>query len=137
MDLKTINDNTLPLVRELYAAQESLNQAKQHFDDIRAQVVESLIDKTVPGTHNFKLSDEMKLTVTVPRTMDVEKELFKEQYSALMQRGLIGDSSVIQMKPSVSLTGYKYLTDEDKAQFGHIFKAKVGSPQVKFSTNKE
>lgn len=136
-DMKSPNENQLPLVRELFAAKENMDQAKERYDAARKAVQEAMVDDSVPGTTHFRLSDTMKMTVSVGRTIDVDKNAFRDQYAAMRNRGLIGDNSVIQMKPSVSVTAFKYLSDEDKAQFGHVFRMKTSAPQIKFDLIKD
>lgn len=135
---QSVNETKKPLIREWYAVQEELARLKQKESELRKAVYESLdVDPSVSGTTNYRLSDLHKITVTIPTSISVDPNGFRDNYQMLKQRGLIGDTSVIKMKPDVSVTAYKHMSDADKAQFGHLFKVKAGSPSVKITTLKD
>ena len=134
----SVNENIKPLVRELYTTQEELRRIRKHESELRAQVIEAILDEDVKkaGTYSEQLNDQVKLKISIPRKVEVDKEKFSEYEGELRQKGLIGETGVIDMKPSVKLTALQYMSEEDKTRFGDLFVHGVGSPSVKFEMEK-
>lgn len=133
-----VNENVKPLIRELYSIQEELRRVKKQESEIRSQVIEAVLDENLKkaGTYSEELGSGVKLKISVPRKVDIDKEKFSEYESELRQKGLIGESGFIDMKPSVKLTALNYMSDEDKTRFADMFVYGVGSPSVKFELEK-
>lgn len=133
-----INDNQKAVFRDYFKMQEELRRLKKLEAEMRGEVIEIMLNdsKDKPGTYKEDLGNGVEVSVTVPKRVEVNKELFDEMQGELQQRGLIGSEGVIQMKPSVSVTAMKYMNDEDKTRFSDLFVVKTGSPSVKFDMNK-
>lgn len=133
-----INENVKPLIRELYSIQEELRRVKKQESEIRSQVIEAVLNENIkkPGTYSEELGSGVKLKISVPRKVDIDKDKFSEYEGELKQKGLIGESGLIDLKPSVKLTALNYMSDEDKTRFSDLFVHSVGSPSVKFEMEK-
>lgn len=133
-----IKDNQKPILREYYSIQEELRRVKKLEGELRAQVIEVMLeDVTKAGTFSEELGGGIAVKVTVPKRVEVDKELFTKMEGELNQKGLIGAEGVIQMKPSVSVTAMKYMNDEDKVRYADLFITKTGAPTVKFEMTKD
>lgn len=124
-------EKTMELNRAWYKAKEDLAAAKAHELDLRKQVIaENFGEITSVGTKKQKLGHTADLVLTVPAKADVNLEKFESMRGYLEAQGLIGDDSLFRLKPSVSLTAYKYLEDSVKIVVDDIITHKLGSPTL-------
>lgn len=131
-----IGDNLKPLVREWYKAKDVLDIAKEHEMNLRKQVSEAVFGETKKGTQKVDLSDEAELVLSVSAKISVDNDAFLEHKTHLEKKGLVGESSVIKLKPEVSATAYKYMSTEDKASFDSVFKHGFSAPKLEVRTKK-
>lgn len=124
-------------LRILYQTQEELRRVKKLEKELRDEVVEMLTTEDDLGSNRSELSDRMDVVVTRGRTLTINIPAFADKEGMMKQRGLIGDNTVIVMKPSVSATAFKHLSEEDKLAFADVFEYKPSAPTVKFETRKE
>lgn len=128
--MTTVTDNQLPLVREWYAAKDKLKEVQDHERQLRKQVLEAIYGEPQKGTHKCDLPNGMELVLSVGAKISVDKDEFMKHKVHMEKKGLIGEESVIKLKPEVSATAYKYLSAEDKAAFDSVFKHSLTSPQL-------
>lgn len=136
--MKNIDDKQTNLIRSWYVLQQELAELKNQESELRKLVMAEVFEdeRMQHGTHKARLSDEAHVSLTIPKKIDVDIDAFNMHKDSMMQRGLIGDDSLIKLKPSVSASAIKYLNDEDKAAFGDVFKISTGSPQMKVVIDK-
>lgn len=134
--MAVIGDNHKPLVREWYKLKDRLKELQDQERTLRAQVVESVFGELVKGTQKRDLNDDLELVLSVSAKIDIDKDKFKDYKLLLENKGLIGDESVIKLKPEVSATAYKYMDAKDKAQFSDLFIHGFQSPQVEIRAKK-
>jgi hypothetical protein len=79
----------------------------------------------------------MELVLAVTSSIEVDKDKWLLYKAQLEAQGLIGDGKLITLKPSVSATAYKYLSDADKVQFADLFVHKISSPTLRAEVKKE
>ena len=133
-----MNDNNLPLAREWFRVQELLAEVKQQESDLRKQTIAAFFGENMSkGTRRENLSEKMELVYSQSATIVVDKDAFIKHKAHMESLGLIGDDKVIKLKPEVSVTAYKYLSDAHKVMFDEVFVHKMGSPSLKVEPIKE
>lgn len=134
--MSDVGDNTKPLVREWYKAKEALDKAKEHEMDLRKQVQEAVFGEPKKGTQKANLSNDAELVLSQSAKISVDKDEFLKHKAHLEKKGLVGENGAIKLKPEVSMTAYKYMSDEDKAAFDSVFKHGFASPTLEVRTKK-
>lgn len=134
--MSKVGDNILPLVREWYKTQSELKELQAHEKDLRAKVIEAVFGEVKKGTSKADLSNETELVLSCSAKISIDKEKFLQHKNVMERKGLIGDESVIKLKPEVSATAYKYMSQEDKVAFDEVFVHGLNSPQLEVRTKK-
>lgn len=134
--MSKVGDNLKPLVREWYKIKEDLDRLKEHELELRKQVSEAVFGEAQKGTQKAELSDNAELVLSISAKISVDKDAFLEHKTHLEKKGLVGENSVIKLKPEVSATAYKYMSDEDKATFDSVFKHGFNAPKLEVRTKK-
>lgn len=131
------NDNKLKLARELFTVKQQLDVLKVEEMSLRKQTVEAFFgEKPEKGTSREELNENMELVLVQSAKISIDKEAFDKHKAHMESKGLIGDEAVIRMKPDVSATAYKYMSDADKILFADVFKHGFNSPTLTFEAKK-
>lgn len=133
-----MTDNRTKLARDWYSSKEELDRAKKLEGELRKATIEAYFgEEKVAGSRKESLSSKANLVYSASKRITIVADKFKEFEAQLRAKGLIGDGKLITMKPTVSLTAYKHLSDEAKAQFDELFEHSVSAPQLSVKLEKE
>lgn len=131
-----VGDNLKPLIREWYSVKEKLAELKDQEMQLRKQVTEAVFGEPKKGTQKVDLSDVAELVLSQQVQISVDKDEFDKYKAHMEKKGLVGENGVIKLKPEVSATAFKYMSDEDKATFDSVFKHGFKSPTLEVRTKK-
>jgi len=118
---KKITDKIAPLVAEE--------------KELRKKLCEKWFKSPREGTNKIVLGfgKELKMTYMITRKLD-EAALDAASLAKLIDPELVGQ--VVKYKPSVSVSGWKELSPDQRSKFKDIITEEPGSPQLKIETPK-
>lgn len=132
-----MSDSRTEKTRRWYQLQEQLALLKEEEMALRKEVIaEYFGDDIDAGTHKADIKEGVKLVVTVPKSISLDRTAFDHHKAELMHKGLIGDDRLIRVKYDVSATALKHLSEPDRIKFSDMFVYSTGSPQVKVEVAK-
>lgn len=130
------DDNTTPLIRAWYKVSDEKKRIIEEEKALRSQVIEAVFGEVKVGTQKHDLPNNMELVLSASGKISVDKDEFLKHKAHMEKKGLIGEESVVKLKPEVSMTAYKYLSQEDKVTFDSVFKHGLNSPQLEVRAKK-
>lgn len=132
-----IGDNILPLIREWHGKYKALSELKKEEMKLRKESIKAVYgEETKLGTQEAELPNNLQLSLSVGREIKVDNDAFDKYKARMESKGLIGNDSVIKLKPEVSLRAYDAMSDEDKIEFAEVFVHKQSSPALKVEPRK-
>lgn len=136
--MEKVNENQLPVVREWHEKKKILDSVKAEEMKLRKESISIVYgDEVKLGTHKAELPNNLQLSLSVSRTISVDKKEFDKYKAEMESKGFIGDDSVIKLEPKVSMKAYDAMSDQDKVRFADVFVHKTSSPSLKVEARKE
>lgn len=131
------DDNKIAVARAWYKSKEALDKARKEETDLRKQAMEAYFGNEIgKGTQRESLNDKTALVLARTAKITIDTEAFLKHKAHMESKGLIGDDKVIEMRPVVSATAYKYMSDADKITFDEVFVHGLNAPTLKLEVKK-
>lgn len=127
-----IPDNTVTQhdIEVWYDMQQKLAALKASEMLLRTKIFRGLFTEPKEGVNTHDLSDGwvLKGTYVITREIDLTAlSAYREEFAA---QGIVSDE-LVNYKPSLSVSSYKTLTEEQKKLFDNALIIKPGSPSMK------
>lgn len=119
-----------------YKYQQELANIKSKEWDLRNKIYQGLFEKPVEGTNNYVLPDGwvLKATRTVNRSID--EPAMEAMRKGLAKAGIVLDD-LIERKPTLKISAYRKLTDEQRRMVDCFLVIKDGAPSMKIQLPKK
>lgn len=116
-------------LEQWYAIQEQLSKLKKSEMLLRMKIFKGLFPCAEEGTNNHSLGDGYVLKAKVPVNRDVDQAALTVNRERFQQNGINPDS-LINWKPSLSVSAYRELTAEQRQMFDECLIIKPGTPSL-------
>ena len=118
------------MVSQWFKLTGNLKQLKAEESDLRKNIFEKVFTSPKEGINKIPLQGGWQLEANVPYTRTIDKAAFVAIQQQLIQNGIKTDV-LVEMKPSLVLSVYRKLSDDQKLMFNQCLTTKQGSPSFK------
>lgn len=118
-----------------YEMQEKLRVLKADEMTLRKKIVASYFPAPTEGTNSAPLADGWVLKMTQPVTRGIDIAVLETMSAEFQEKG-ISISMLIDWKPSLKVSVYKELEEEQRHLFDQVLVIKPGSPSLKIEMPK-
>jgi hypothetical protein len=116
-------------IQQWYVLQDQLKKLKASEMLLRTRIFKGLFPNPVEGTNNYPLPEQwvLKGGYKLTRNIDIGSlQAMRERFAAAGVRA----DSLVEYKPSLVLSEYRTLTDEQRQLFDQCLEIKPGSPSL-------
>jgi hypothetical protein len=116
-------------IQQWYVLQDQLKKLKASEMLLRIRIFKGLFPNPVEGTNNYPLPEQwvLKGGYKLTRNIDIGSlQAMRERFAAAGVRA----DSLVEYKPSLVLSEYRTLTDEQRQLFDQCLEIKPGSPSL-------
>lgn len=116
-------------IQQWYVLQDQLKKLKASEMLLRTRIFKGLFPNPVEGTNNYPLPDQwvLKGGYKLTRNIDIGSlQAMRERFAAAGVR----PDSLVEYKPSLVLSEYRTLTEEQRQLFDQCLEIKPGSPSL-------
>jgi hypothetical protein len=116
-------------IQQWYVLQDQLKKLKASEMLLRTRIFKGLFPNPVEGTNNYPLPEQwvLKGGYKLTRNIDIGSlQAMRERFAAAG----VGADSLVEYKPSLVLSEYRTLTEEQRQLFDQCLEIKPGSPSL-------
>lgn len=118
-------------IQEWYGLQEILKTSKEREMVLRLKIFNSMFNEKTEGTKTVDLAQGWKAKGTFKLNRSIDIAAFDTSKDHLRSLNIPIDL-LVTYKPELSVSVYRKLTEEQKAEFDAVLTIKEGSPTLEF-----
>lgn len=122
-------------LNEWYAAQEQLKKLKEREMELRKKIFAFCFPSPVEGTNTYQLAEGFVIKGKYPITRKVQIELYDVVKDRIREAGVVLED-LLKWEPSLVLSEYRKLSDEQRQAVDMCLEVKPGSPALEITKPK-
>lgn len=116
-------------LNEWYKLQEELKTIKEREMELRKKIFAFCFPSPVEGTNSFSIADGFVIKGKHTITREVQLELYDAAKERIREAGVILEE-LVKWKPTLVLSAYRKLTDDQRNAMDMCLQIKPGSPAI-------
>lgn len=116
-------------IQQWYVLQDQLKKLKASEMLLRTRIFKGLFPNPVEGTNSYPLPDQWVLKGGYKLTRNIDIGSLQAMRERFVAAGVRADS-LVEYKPSLVLSEYRTLTEEQRQLFDQCLEIKPGSPSL-------